>query len=228
MSIRKASNPEALIELAAKDFFDLASDLLERQERIRLLLTGGTLGINFLAAIGKLALPWSRIWMMFSDERFVGLDHPDRNERQAIEVWAELETHLVRFPEPSVGLASARELQDAKLRIELGEVADQSSVFDLCVLGMGPDAHVASLFPGHEESGDWVIAVSDSPKPPAQRLSLSYQALNRSERVWFMAAGEPKQWALTQSLNANSGLPAARVRGRETVWYLDSEITGEL
>lgn len=67
------------------------------------------------------------------------------------------------------------------------------------------------------------------PKPPSERLSLSYQALNRSERVWFLAAGESKSWAVSQSLRADSGLPAASVRGiSETVWYLDSEITDAL
>ena len=225
MTIRSASNSKALIEAASQDFAQLANQLLESKEQIRVLLTGGTLGIEFISQLGKLDLDFSRIWLMFSDERFVALDHPDRNEQQGISAWPELANHLVRFPGPEMTLVAARD----RAELDLKKLDLEHTTFDLTVLGMGPDAHVASLFPGHEAEGEWVIAESNSPKPPSERLSLSYQALSRSERVWFLAAGESKLWAVSQSLRADSGLPAARVRGiSETVWYLDSEITDAL
>ena len=225
MTIRSASNSKALIEAASQDFAQLANQLLESKEQIHVLLTGGTLGIEFISQLGKLDLDFSRIWLMFSDERFVALDHPDRNEQQGISAWPELANHLVRFPGPEMTLIAARD----RAELDLKKLDLEHTTFDLTVLGMGPDAHVASLFPGHEAEGEWVIAESNSPKPPSERLSLSYQALSRSERVWFLAAGESKLWAVSQSLRADSGLPAARVRGiSETVWYLDSEITDAL
>ncbi|HEY7854213.1 MAG TPA: 6-phosphogluconolactonase [Aquiluna sp.] len=225
MTIRSTGNPKALIDAASQDFAELANQLLASKKQIRVLLTGGTLGIEFIAQLGKLDLDFSRIWLMFSDERFVALNHPDRNEQQGISAWPELANHLVRFPGPEMTLLSARDVAESEIK----QLDLEHTSFDLTVLGMGPDAHVASLFPGHEAKGEWVIAEPDSPKPPSERLSLSYQALNRSERVWFLAAGESKIWAVSQSLRADSGLPAARVRGiSETVWYLDSEITDAL
>jgi 6-phosphogluconolactonase len=95
------------------------------------------------------------------------------------------------------------------------------------MLGMGPDGHVASLFPGHPalDVDDRVaVAVRDSPKPPPQRISLSFAALNRSRCVWFLVTGEQKAAAVSRALGGEHvhDTPAAGVRGREeTVWFLD-------
>lgn len=229
MTIRPAASAADLIESATKDFAELANELLAQKSRIRVLLTGGTLGIGFIAQIGKLDLAWDKMFLMFSDERFVPLDHSDRNEHQALQAFPGLAQHLVRFPDPSLGLLEARDSLNSQLVADFGSVDHGAGVFDLTVLGMGPDAHIASLFPGHNQPGEWVIAEDNSPKPPSERLSLTYEALNRSERVWFLAAGEPKVQAVKQSLEPTSGLPAAQVRGiQETVWYLDAEITDAL
>lgn len=229
MTIRSHASAVELVRAAADDFAALASDLLESKSKIRVLLTGGTLGIGFISELANQNLDWSRIWLMFSDERFVPLDHDDRNEHQGIAAWPALGQYLKRFPVANIELAEAAELASKALEEELGLLAATESCFDLTVLGMGPDAHIASLFPGHAQASSWVIAESNSPKPPANRLSLSYEALNRSERVWFLVAGESKLWAVSQSLEPASGLPAGMVRGRrETVWYLDQEITDAL
>ena len=229
MSIRSFDSSGELIASAVSDFEALATELLSSKSEIKVLLTGGTLGIEFVAAMGKCNLDWSKIWLMFSDERFVGLEHPDRNEHQAISVWPELAGLLNRFPANDIKLDGAREIVESEFENKFGAVEDSSTVFDLTILGMGPDAHVASLFPDHNAQGGWIIAESDSPKPPAERLSLSYAAVNRSERIWFLAAGEGKAWAVAQSLDENSGLPAAKMRGSlDTVWYLDQEITDAL
>ena len=229
MTIRSFQTPSSLIAGAANDFAVEANSLLGQKAKIRVLLTGGTLGIEFVAAISKFDLDWTRIWLMFSDERYVPFDHADRNENQGCQVWPELSKHLVRFPDHNLPLDEARVSAEQNLLNELGSIELQEAVFDLCILGMGPDAHIASLFPGHNQPGNWVIAEENSPKPPSERLSLSYNALNRSEKVWFLASGESKLWAVKQALDADSGLPASRVRGlSETVWYLDQEITDAL
>ncbi len=229
MTIRSHSSSAELVRAAADDFAALANDLLESKSKIRVLLTGGTLGIAFISELANQKLDWSRIWLMFSDERFVPLDHDDRNEHQGLAAWPALGQYLKRFPAANIGLAEAAKLASKALEEELGLLTATESCFDLTVLGMGPDAHIASLFPAHTHASSWVIAESNSPKPPANRLSLSYQALNRSERVWFLVAGESKVWAVSQSLEPATGLPAGMVRGRrETVWYLDQEITDAL
>jgi 6-phosphogluconolactonase len=218
-----------LLQAVAKEFELAILKVLQEKPRAHVLLTGGTLGIELLKELAKLDLPWAKIWLMFSDERFVSQDHPDRNEQQGVDAWPELAQLLKRYPNPDQDLLQAAQSLETALSSEFGPVVGAEPVFDISILGMGPDAHVASLFPGNDRTGEWVIAEPDSPKPPQQRLSLSYKALNRAERVWFLAAGTSKVWAVQQSLRADSGLPAAMVRGiSETRWFLDQEITDAL
>lgn len=229
MTISSYPSPNALLQAVAQEFELAILRVLQEKPRAHVLLTGGTLGIELLKELAKLDLPWAKIWLMFSDERFVSQDHPDRNELQAVGAWPELAQHLKRYPNPDQDLLQAAQALETALSSEFGQVVGAEPVFDISILGMGPDAHVASLFPGHDRTGEWVIAEPDSPKPPQQRLSLSYKALNRAERVWFLAAGTSKVWAVQQSLRADSGLPAAMVRGiSETRWFLDQEITDAL
>jgi 6-phosphogluconolactonase len=95
---------------------------------------------------------------------------------------------------------------------------------------MGPDGHVASLFPGHQHELGWIVSEQQSPKPPAERLSFSYQALNRSRAVFFLASGSAKaEVAKCAISDAECDLPAAKVRGLElTRWYVDQEISRAL
>lgn len=230
MTVLSFPDSENLIAAAVSRFEQEVNELLDTKSKVRVLLTGGTLGIQFVAALKHCPLPWSKVWLMFSDERFVALDSEDRNEHQALVAWPDLaQLGLKRFPDVSLGLESAAAQFDSQLELELGPISNSGSVFDITILGMGPDAHVASLFPGHQATGGWVLAESDSPKPPSERLSLSYGALNRSNQVWFLAAGESKLWAVKQSLDEESGVPASKVRGLvQTIWFVDQEITDAL
>ena len=121
-------------------------------------------------------------------------------------------------------------------RAPAGPTEDPVAVprFDVVMLGVGPDGHVASLFPGRPELQERVRAtlpVSDSPKPPPDRVSLTIPALNTARAVWLVVSGADKADAVRQSLAAASGdgrpdgadpLPAARVTGtQETVWWVD-------
>ena len=223
--ISKVSHtPQELIERAAKDFEELVSGLIEHKGSARVLLTGGTLGIEFVSAMRKLDIDYSKLFLMFSDERFVPLSDPDRNERQAIEVFPEIAHYLTRFPTPSISLVEARE----QLEAHLEPMFEDGKGIDLTILGIGPDGHIASLFPDHAEPGRWVIAEGDSPKPPSLRLSLSFEALEQSKRVWFLASGAQKAWAVAEGMKKDS-VPASRVRGsEETVWYLDQELSDAL
>lgn len=95
------------------------------------------------------------------------------------------------------------------------------------MLGMGPDAHVASLFPDRLEltvDDRSTVPVTNSPKPPPLRLSLTVPALRAAERVWLVVAGADKAQAVAAARGAHNdpGLPASWMRGtRETVWWLD-------
>ena len=97
--------------------------------------------------------------------------------------------------------------------------------FDVLMLGVGPDGHVASLFPGYPQlaiTDVSAVAVHDSPKPPPTRVSLTLPALNRSREVWFVVSGEDKADAVADALKETSTLPASAPKGRNrTLWLLD-------
>ncbi|WP_214324127.1 6-phosphogluconolactonase [Nonomuraea sediminis] len=202
-----------------------------------LVLTGGTVGTATLAAIAETpardAVDWERLDIWWGDERFVPTGDPERNETGAR---AALLDHVDVDPErvhvmlgPDSGL-TAEESADA-YAVELSKAArpeDHGPVprFDIMLLGMGPDAHVASLFPGMPALYDTrsVVAVHGSPKPPPTRISLTLPAIQASREVWVVAAGEEKSGAVRLALS-DSGpvqVPAAGARGRSgTLFLLD-------
>jgi 6-phosphogluconolactonase len=99
-------------------------------------------------------------------------------------------------------------------------------------MGMGPDGHIASLFPGKPEpaAGVDVIAEHTSPKPPPQRLSLTYEAINRIDEIWFTVAGADKAEVVEVALSENSdALPVGRVHGaKRNVWFIDEAASANI
>jgi len=192
---------------------------LKADRPLRVALTGGTLGIAVIAELAKNPPAAESFKFVFGDERFVSLDDPERNEAQGLGVWPGLSASLLRYPDGIGDLMAAREGFEAALGAWL-----EGEGLDLVILGMGPDGHVASLFPGANRPGNWVVAEPASPKPPARRLSLSYSALSSSRRVWFVISGSAKSAATACSYHQKCELPAARVRGEETLWFVDEAI----
>jgi 6-phosphogluconolactonase len=133
--------------------------------------------------------------------------------------------------DPSL-LDDLEELSDAYEKELIREFAQKDSarfpVFDLILLGMGPDGHTASLFPGHEllvEEDRWVAYLEDSPKPPPRRITFTYPVINHAARVVFVAAGKEKVDVLSTVLDdPEAGLPSARVRPvypGQLYWFVD-------
>jgi 6-phosphogluconolactonase len=221
----------ALTAQAAADIAELLKTAIAARGNARLVLTGGTLGIKILGDLAKQNLDLQNLDVFFGDERFVALDHADRNERQGLDAWPELESvKLHRFPANNQPLAGAAQAFDSFMEDLLGPISDEASAFDVVILGMGPDGHVASLFPGHQHKLGWIVSEQQSPKPPAERLSFSYQALNRSRAVFFLASGSAKAEVAKCAINdLDCDLPAAKVMGLElTRWYIDQEISRAL
>ncbi len=221
----------ALTAQAAADIAELLRSAIAARGNARLVLTGGTLGIKILGDLAKQNLDLQNLDIFFGDERFVALDHGDRNERQGLEAWPELENaKLHRFPAADQPLAGAADAFDSAIKDLFGPIDAEAAAFDVVILGMGPDGHVASLFPGHQHEVKWIVSEKESPKPPAERLSFSYQALNRSRAVLFLASGSAKAEVAKCAINdLDCDLPAAKVKGLElTRWYVDQEISREL
>jgi len=226
-----ANTPTGLLKNVVKDFEQLVSEVLDSKPVANIVLTGGSLGIAFVGELAKLNLDLTRVRFLFGDERFVALDHEDRNEQQGIAQFPGLATRaLLRYPPPNTDLLAAQKLMNKAMTVSYGSVSKDMEVFDLVILGVGPDGHVASLFPGHQSDDEWITAESNSPKPPAERLSLSYKALNRANQVWFLASGAQKAAVISSALNdIDCDLPLAKVKGLQaTSWYLDKELSDAL
>ena len=221
-------------ELTATAALEIAGRIkaaLKVKSRVRLVLTGGTLGIQVLGDLALQEIDLSRVDVFWGDERFVELDSDDRNEHQALLAWPQLaHAKTFRFPAPNIALDEAAEKMNSLITSELGELDHKGSVFDVLILGMGPDGHIASLFPGHVQEEEWVVAEPNSPKPPAHRLSFSLAALNRASHLIFLASGAGKAEAVGCALQESGcDLPAAKVLGIEsTTWFIDQELSRAL
>ena len=202
-------------------------------------LTGGSLGSAIIASILQVpahrAVDWSNVSVWWGDERYLPAGDPDRNDTQNDAAGLDrlgldpANVHRVAGPDTSESAeASALAYSEALRRHGSG------GTWDVVILGVGPDAHVASLFPGHpaQLSADAIaVAVHDSPKPPPDRVSLTFECLSRAERVWFLVAGADKAHAVAVSVAGADPAEssAAQVHGiRETIWLVDADAASEL
>ncbi|MEV0731532.1 6-phosphogluconolactonase [Polymorphospora sp. NPDC050346] len=219
------------------------------------VLTGGRVAADVYRTVRDLSdrdrVDWSRVDVWWGDERFLPAGHPDRNETQARAALLDaLPLDPARVhpmpaddgpdgPDPQ---AAAQRYGQA-LAAAAGPDGDLPR-FDVLLLGVGEDGHVASVFPGHPVTGatEPVAAVRDSPKPPPVRITLTLPAINTAGEVWLVASGADKAGAVRLALTesgtaappADAGpdgwagpagpLPAAAVHGVDrTRWFLDAE-----
>jgi 6-phosphogluconolactonase len=179
----------------------------------RIALTGGSTVGAVYERLAERALDWDSWHVWWSDERLVPPGHVDSNERLA------RDTLLSRVPIP--------EEQIHPLRAPDGELPQQ---FDLVLLGLGPDGHTASLYPGHEEEladpGPIVYVPEPGWPPPHPRLSFSLTYVNAQPLVALLVAGEDKREILARVLAGDESLPAARVRAGRTVVLADDASRG--
>jgi len=221
---------DSLASKVASDVASLLTELFSTKPKVQLVVTGGTVGIMTLAALAPLVaeMDMSRLQVWFSDERFVERASSDRNAVQAKgALLNQLELQGASIHEfPAVEDGGIAEAAEAFALAELSTCPR----FDLVLLGMGQDAHIASLFPGLNPVfvNDYLVYEQNSPKPPSERISLSFEALNQAERIWFLVAGKDKSEAIGQVF-AGKNLPAGKVQGtKETRWYLDVEAASSI
>ena len=208
------------------------------------VLTGGGIGIDVLRALraapARDAVQWDRLDVWWGDERFLPSGHADRNETQAREALLDsvpLVPGRVRAmpgPDGAEDAEAAAEryagwLADATTHEDHGPVPS----FDVLLLGIGADGHVASLFPGAPAVYDDrpVVAVHGSPKPPPTRLTLTFSAINAAREVWVVAAGAEKAGAVAMALGGAGRVqvPAAGAAGRQrTLWLLDAAAASKI
>ena len=206
----------------------------------QICLTGGTIADEIHREIARLApgseVDWTRIDFFWGDERFVAPDSDERNARLVrTDFLDRVGVDPARVHEmPST--ADAADVEAAAASYGERVRAAGTGRFQLVMLGVGGDGHVASLFPGSAQldADDTVaVAVTDSPKPPPERVTLTYAALNRADEVWFVVSGEDKAEAVGRALASPPAdlheIPAAGVHGESaTIWFLDHESASRL
>lgn len=203
------------------------------------VLTGGGIGgatLRELAASpARDAIDWARLDVWWGDERFLPSGHPDRNETQARAALldhVQVDPAKIHVMPPSDGRAgddldrAAQAYADELRAATRPEDQRSTPLFDVLMLGVGPDGHIASLFPEAPALYDerTVIPVRGAPKPPPTRLSMSLSTINSAREIWLIAAGEEKATAARLALSAAgpAQIPAAAASGRvSTHWLLD-------
>lgn len=216
-------NADALVHAATTELMELISLNLLDKGACHIALTGGTLGNLFakdlVEKLNSNSADLSGLHIWLSDERFDSSDSPLRNSKPLRDGLknSTVTVHEVESTDNGLNVIQAAAAYEA----ELHEVT-----MDICVLGLGPDGHVASLFPNHWDPTltARAIPIVDSPKPPPQRVSFSMNYINSSDQVWIIATGEAKALAVTQILEADLSIPAGNVMARQlTRLIVDTE-----
>ncbi len=222
----------------------VAQELLARLVTIQaegripsVVLTGGTIAVEIYRAVAALdtsAVDWTRVDFWWGDERYVPADSNDRNDRTA-----ELDLLDAVGADPArVHAMPARDEAHPDLAVAAASYADlvrehAPDGFDLVLLGVGPDGHVASLFPGFAqlEADEIAVAVTDSPKPPPERITLTFGTLNRTREVWFLVSGGGKADAVARALAPTGSVDETPARGitcEHRTWWLDRDAAASL
>ena len=191
--------------------------------RFDLALTGGTLGLaiskSLVEVLNQNSDDFAGLHIWWSDERFVPAESVERNAFP----FHKTVTNTKIVIHEALASDAAKSIDEAVSDYDL---ALENVDIDLNVLGLGPDGHVASLFPGIADIDDHrkVFAITDSPKPPAVRVSFTMSLINSAAEVWIVAAGESKADAVTKIIEGDLSIPASYVRGNShTRLIVDTE-----
>lgn len=236
-------NAAALVAAAGDRLADAIDAAIAARGQALIVLTGGGNGIGMLHRLGDHAarIDWTKVHLFFGDERFVPSDDDDRNDKQAreallgrIDIPAD-NVHAMPASDGAYGddldAAASAYQQVLADNAEPGQSAPR---FDVHLLGMGPEGHVNSLFPDSaavREPVRLVVGVTDSPKPPPRRITLTLPAIRLSRQVWLVVAGAAKAEAVAAAIAGADpvAVPAAGAIGREeTLWLLDEAAASRL
>lgn len=200
----RSADSSSLAQLLAHDTIELIRQKQDENIVPTVALTGGSMGIAMLRAIRadatRTTVDWARVNFVWGDERWLPTDDVERNDRQARDA---LLDHIGVDP----GRVYSTLASDAGSPLEdaaavYSDVISRLGHLDLVLLGVGPDGHVASLFPGRDEissSAEGAIAVRNSPKPPPERISLTRTTLCSAAQVWLLVSGAGKHQVFAEA-----------------------------
>lgn len=193
--------------------------------RATLAIPGGRSPGPVLTALARLCEPYlrERLHLLWLDERAVPLGHADRNDAPTLAAW-QAGGALPAFIYPMPAERSDLDAAAADYTTQLATATGGSRTLDACLIGIGEDGHLASLFPHHaglKELAD-VFVIEDSPKPPPRRLSLSLPILHRAAHCLVIAFGAAKgHIAVRAQRGPDPAIPVSLLPRERTVWYVD-------
>lgn len=231
------ADPEALATAVAGELLNRIADAQAAGHVPDIGLTGGSIADAIHTEIARLApasgVDWGAVQFWFGDERFVPADSPERNAGQARAAFLD-EVRATRVHEVPASDQVATAEDAAAAYGETVRSVGQGG-FDVLMLGVGDDGHIGSLFPGHPglaATDAIATAVHDSPKPPPDRVTLTFEAFERSQSVWFLVSGEAKAEAVRRALAETGSVEETPARGvvgtAETIWFLDTAAASQI
>jgi 6-phosphogluconolactonase len=241
--VEKYPDTTTLVEAAGDRLVEAITDAIQKRGLAQVVLTGGGTGIGLLKRVREHSdkIDWSKVHLYWGDDRYVPDDDDERNYKQTREALLDhidipaANVHAM----PSSDSEFGDDLDAAALAYEqvLAANADDGEPapdFDVHLLGMGPEGHINSLFPetpAVRETERLVVGVTDSPKPPPKRITLTLPAIQRSREVWLVVSGAGKADAVAAAIGGAKpvDVPAAGAVGRDaTVWLLDEDAAAKL
>jgi 6-phosphogluconolactonase len=203
-------DPSTLTNTVARLLLESAADAIVQRGAFHLVLAGGSTPQALYRALAGASAEWAAWHIYYGDERCLPPDDPERNSHMAAQEWLS----RVPIPQTQIHPIPAERGSEAGARA-YDESLATVGIFDLVLLGLGEDGHVASLFPGHplgeEPETSAALPVHDAPKPPPDRISLSAQRLNHTRELWFLVSGAGKREAV-ERWREGDDIPAAHIR----------------
>jgi 6-phosphogluconolactonase len=244
------SDKQALGVKLCQDVAFAARDAIEKTGKFTVALSGGSL-LGLLSGLSsnsdlKTSVDWGKVFVFWVDERLVALDSEDSNAGAAKKAFLDelqIPTDQHHVIDASLSVDQAARAYEGKMLSLPHTVLPRSEKnpavpsLDMVLLGMGPDGHVASLFPNRKELAEnpesWVLPVRQSPKPPSERITMTMDLIVAAKQVCLVAAGKGKSEIVQRCLEVQTlpgALPAQLVRPKEGVltWYLDVEAASDI
>ena len=200
-------NSQKNLDNQAKKFIIERAELaIKNKGSFSLVLSGGSTPVNVYTLLANEHVDFEKWHIYFGDERCFPLNHLERNSSVAESTWLS----KVNIPKSNIFIIPA-EVGNEEAAISYEKVLDSEKAFDLVILGMGDDGHIASLFPNQKwDDSRQVIPIKDAPKSPSERVSLTPSRLSNSDEVLFLIAGKNKLNAFNQ-YKSDGNLPANSV-----------------
>ncbi|MDC0127616.1 6-phosphogluconolactonase [Methylophilaceae bacterium] len=213
------NSQEELDRNAAQFIIEKAKIAINEKGSFSLVLSGGTTPVNVYKLLAKEQVNFEKWYIYFGDERCFPLNHLERNSNVAELIWLS----KVNIPKSNIFIIPA-ELGNKDGSLAYEKILDKNKSFDLVILGLGDDGHIASLFPNHQwENTKQVISVSNSPKAPSDRISLTLSRLSNTEEVLFLISGKNKAHAFNR-WKEGGDLPANLISAKNQISIMAFDI----